>query len=136
MLTIRFSRVGKKKKPFYRIIISDKRKDPQGNYLELLGHYNPHTKDVVFKADRIQHWIKLGAGISNSVYNLLVSHKVIDSTDKKKSVFISKRRKSELDKKKEEEQKKVEEASAATAPATETSKEETAETSANSEEAK
>ena len=92
MLTIRFSRIGKKGKPFYRIIISEKAKDTQGRYLELLGHYNPHTKEAAIKADRINHWVRLGATMSNSVFNLMVRHKVIESDEKRRSVFISKKR--------------------------------------------
>ncbi len=93
MLTIRFSRIGKRKKPFFRIIISEKHKDTHGHYLELLGHYNPHTKDAVFKKDRILYWIQKGATLSNSVFNLLVAHKVIESAAKRKSVYISGKRK-------------------------------------------
>jgi len=92
MLTIRFSRIGKKRKPFYRVIISEKSKDTKGNYLELLGHYNPHTKEATLKVDRIKHWLENGATASSSVFNLLVNQKIIDSEKKRKSVFISKKR--------------------------------------------
>jgi small subunit ribosomal protein S16 len=60
MLTIRFSRVGKKSFPTYRLIISEKARDPYGKSLEILGSYNPHTKDLVAKADRIKYWISKG----------------------------------------------------------------------------
>jgi len=102
MLIIRFSRIGKKKKAFYRIIISEKSKDTKGTYLELLGHYNPHTKAVVLKKDRITHWLERGAATSNSIFNLLVTHGVITSDTKKKSVFLSKKRKEKLAGKKAE----------------------------------
>lgn len=100
MLTIRFSRGGKKKKPFYRIIISEKHKDTQNKYLELLGHYNPHTKQAVFKTDRIRYWVQQGATVSNSVFNLLVSHDILESDTKRRSVFISVKRAKKLDDKK------------------------------------
>src|SRR3989338_7217178 len=96
MLTIRFSRIGKRKKPFFRIIVSEKHKDTQGHYLELLGHYNPHTKEAVLKADRISHWLTMGATVSDTVYNLLVKHKIIQSDAKRKVVHISGKRKAKL----------------------------------------
>ena len=96
MLTIRFSRVGKRRKPFFRIIVSEKHKDTQGHYLELLGHYNPHTKETVLKADRISHWLRMGAGTSDTVYNLLVKHKIIQSDATRKVVHISAKRKAKM----------------------------------------
>ncbi|MBI4090876.1 MAG: 30S ribosomal protein S16 [Candidatus Komeilibacteria bacterium] len=96
MLTIRFSRIGKRKNPFYRIIISEKQRDTHDRYLELLGHYDPRTKEISLKADRITHWIRMGATLSNSVFNLLVQHKVIQSDTKRKSVAISGRRKAAI----------------------------------------
>lgn len=110
MLTIRFSRIGKRKKPFFRVIVSEKQKDTQGHYLELLGHYNPHTKEAFLKADRISHWLTAGAGVSDTVYNLLVKHKIIESDAKRKVVHISGKRKAKL-----AEKAKEKEAAAATA---------------------
>jgi small subunit ribosomal protein S16 len=73
MLTIRLSRVGKKKQPSYRLIVSEKSKDPWGKYLENLGNYNPLTNPatVTFKTDRIKHWLAQGAQASDTVWNLL-----------------------------------------------------------------
>ncbi len=120
MLTIRFSRVGKRKKPFFRIIVSEKQKDTQGHYLELLGHYNPHTKEAVLKADRISHWLTLGAGTSDTVYNLLLKHKIIQADAGRKVVHISTKRKAKLDEKKAEKEKADQPAApAAEAPASE-----------------
>lgn len=100
MLTIRFSRIGKKKKPFYRLIISEKTKDTWGTFLEQLGHYDPQTKKATLKADRITYWISVGSQMSNSVHNLLVKEGVIKAKDdkKKKSVFISKKRAVKIEK--------------------------------------
>ena len=105
MLTIRLSRIGKKKKPMYRLIISEKAKDPYGRALEILGTYNPFTKDVVFKKDRILYWIKNGAGLSDTVNNLLVENKIISS----KKVTVSKISKKRKDKKDEKNKEKQEE---------------------------
>lgn len=104
MLTIRFSRIGKRRKPFYRIIISEKQQDTQGHYLELLGHYNPHTKEATLKGDRITHWLGLGAATSDTVFNLLVKHKLITSDQKRRSVTISARRAEKIAQKKKEQE--------------------------------
>lgn len=77
MLTIRLSRIGKRKKPMYRLIISEKAKDPYGRALEILGSYNPFTKELQAKKDRIEHWLKQGSGMSATVNNLLVEKGLI-----------------------------------------------------------
>lgn len=80
MLKICLSRTGKTKQPTYRVIVLEKTKDPWGDYLELLGTYNPRTKPstIQLKADRIQYWISKGAQPSPTVHNLLVDQKIID----------------------------------------------------------
>ena len=97
MLAIRFTRVGKAKKPTYRVIISEKNKDPWGNFLELLGNYNPHTKEAQLNAERIQYWIKCGAQPSPSVHNLLLKQNIITG-EKKKTVKISAKRHAKMEK--------------------------------------
>src|SRR3990167_4872642 len=94
MLTIRLSRVGKKKQPTYRFIVSEKSKDPWGDNLEILGHFNPRTNQptLVIKADRVKHWISRGATTSDTVNNLLIEQKIIEG-DKRRIVKISRKRK-------------------------------------------
>ncbi|MFA4955094.1 MAG: 30S ribosomal protein S16 [Patescibacteria group bacterium] len=101
MITIRLSRVGKTKQPIYRLIVSDKRKDPWGKYLENLGTFNPRTEPatVDFKVDRIKYWISIGAQTSATVWNLLVDKKILEGA-KRKTVSISQSRKAKLEKKK------------------------------------
>lgn len=77
MLTIRLSRFGKKKHPVFRVIVSEKAKDTLGDYLELLGTYDPHTNKAALKTDRIQYWLSKGAQTSGVVHNLLVGEKII-----------------------------------------------------------
>lgn len=77
MLVIRLSRIGKKNHPTFRLIISEKSKDLYGDYLELLGNYDPHTNQVNLKADRIKYWLSKGAQPSGTVHNLLVDKKII-----------------------------------------------------------
>ncbi len=84
MLVIRLTRVGKKKQPSYRFVVQDKRKDPWGKALDIVGHYNPRTspKTIEFKTERIKEWLAKGAVPSATVHNLLVDAKIM--SDKKK----------------------------------------------------
>jgi len=80
MLTIRLTRVGRKNDPSFRVIIIDsKRKVKAGNYLEMLGSHDPRLNKTELKADRIKHWLSMGAQTSDTVHNLLVTHKIIDA---------------------------------------------------------
>ena len=101
MLTIRLSRVGKAKQPNYRLIVSEKTKDPWGDSLEILGTYNPLREPPIvnFKADRITYWISKGAQTSDTVRNLLIDQKIIEGA-KRKKVSMSKRRAEKMAKKK------------------------------------
>lgn len=86
MLKIKLSRKGKKKYPIYRIIISEVARDPYGRSLEILGFYNPHTKELNVKADRVKHWLDQGAQMTDTVNNLLVGQKIVEG----KKVAVSK----------------------------------------------
>jgi small subunit ribosomal protein S16 len=118
MLTIRLQRIGKAKYPQYRLIISEKARDTQGTYLENLGTYNPHAKENQFipKADRIKYWLEKGASTSDTIHNLLVKNSIIKG-EKKKSVYLSTKRKAKVAEKQAEKQKAAAAASAAATPA-------------------
>lgn len=80
MLTIRLTRVGKKKDGSFRVVVVDsKRKVKAGNYLEMVGSYDPRVDSVSLKVDRVKHWMSVGAKPSDTVHNLLVSQKIIDA---------------------------------------------------------
>jgi small subunit ribosomal protein S16 len=80
MITIRLTRVGKKNDPSFRVIVVESKRKPQpGNYLEMVGSYDPRSDRIELKADRIKHWIDMGAQTSDTVHNLLVSQKIIDA---------------------------------------------------------
>ena len=71
-LAMRLSRGGRKKRPFYRIVVTDKRMPRDGRYIERLGTYNPllakdDEKRVVLNEDRIKHWLGEGAEPSHRV---------------------------------------------------------------------
>lgn len=99
MVKIIFSRVGKTKQPHYRIIAVDKQKDPWGKSIEILGNYNPRNKEIKLEVERIKYWISKGAQPSATVFNLLVTQKVIEGK-KKSATTISKKRQTKIDAKK------------------------------------
>lgn len=78
MLTIRFNRVGKRNQAAFRIVLQEKAKAPGRRHVEVLGSWNPHTKEAVLKNDRILYWIEKGAEVSDSVHNLLVKQGAIE----------------------------------------------------------
>lgn len=99
MLTLRLQRLGKSKQPSYRLIVSEKNRDTQYGALEILGNFNPRDKKFEVKAERVKHWIGKGAQASGTVFNLLLKQGIIEGK-KRKSVFLSKKRKEKIAKKK------------------------------------
>ncbi len=77
MVKIRLARIGKRKKPMYRIVVSDSQKDTFGRFLEILGQYNPFTKVCEVKKDRVLYWVGKGAQLSPTLHNLMVDQNVI-----------------------------------------------------------
>lgn len=79
MLTIRLSRVGRKNDPSFRVIVVESKKKPKtGSYLEMVGSYDARKGGVQLNKERITHWIKQGATVSDTVHNLLINEKVIE----------------------------------------------------------
>ena len=76
MLSIRMRRTGSKKRPFFRVVVSEARSKKEGEFIEVLGFYNPRTKPAVveIEKDRITYWISKGARPSDSVRTLLKKH--------------------------------------------------------------
>lgn len=72
------ARFGKKKQPTYRLIINEAGRDTYGKALENLGNYDPRSKKLDVKADRVKYWISVGAQLTDSVNNLLIANKVIE----------------------------------------------------------
>lgn len=66
-VAIRFSRQGKKKSPFYRIVAADKRAARDGRFIELLGTYHPMTKVLKLDKERYEKWVKVGAQPSGTL---------------------------------------------------------------------
>jgi small subunit ribosomal protein S16 len=82
MLSIRMTRVGSKKKPFFRVVLTEARSKRESQFLETLGTYNPRTKPakVELNKERVQHWIGQGARPSDSVRTLLAKYLTKDLT--------------------------------------------------------
>ena len=70
---IRLKRMGKKKRPFYRIVAADSRRARDGRFLEVLGTYNPIERPAVISVneDRLSYWLGEGAETSDTVGSLL-----------------------------------------------------------------
>jgi small subunit ribosomal protein S16 len=76
MLSIRMKRVGSKKKPFFRVVVTEAKSALESSFVENVGTYNPRSKPALVEIDkeRVQHWLKLGAQPSDSVRTLLAKH--------------------------------------------------------------
>ncbi len=74
-LKIRLRQQGRNNRPFYRVVLTDARAPRDGKYLEALGWYNPFEKEIdkllSINSERIQHWLGLGAELSESVESLV-----------------------------------------------------------------
>jgi small subunit ribosomal protein S16 len=69
-------RVGSKKKPYFRVVVTEAKSARESSFVENVGTYNPRSKPAVVEInkERIQHWIKKGAQPSDSVRTLLAKH--------------------------------------------------------------
>jgi len=89
MLMIRFQRIGRKNDPAFRIAVLEKASGPKaGKYVDLVGTYNPKTKESSLKPELIKEWVAKGAQVSPSVMNLLIAKGVYEG---KKIQVISKK---------------------------------------------
>jgi small subunit ribosomal protein S16 len=72
-VTIRMARHGRKKRPFYRVVVADKDMPRDGRFLELVGTVNPLTDPhtIALKEDRIKYWLGVGARPSDTVSRII-----------------------------------------------------------------
>ena len=77
MLVIRLTRIGTKKRPTYRVVVTEARTPRDSRVVERLGYYNPKTQPATLKVDRgrVTHWLKAGAQPSATVKSLLKKYK-------------------------------------------------------------
>lgn len=73
MLTIRLARIGKKKHPFYRVIVTEKTRPRNGRFVEIVGTYDPQKKPAIVQlnSERVQYWLGKGAQPSDTVRSLI-----------------------------------------------------------------
>lgn len=79
MVTIRLSRTGKRKQPYYRIVVQDGTQDPWAPAIEVLGNLDPRKerKEAVVNQERAAYWLSVGAQPSATVHNLFVELGII-----------------------------------------------------------
>lgn len=81
MLTIRLQRVGKKNQAVFRIVLAEKQRAVKKQFVELLGHYNPRSKEFGIKDEaRLKYWISQHVEISPTVHNLLIDKGLLTGT--------------------------------------------------------
>lgn len=98
MLTIRLQRTGRKNQAQFRVVLTDSKNSPKsGRFKEILGSYDPKSGITQFNADRVKHWVGLGAKASGTVHNFLVDKKII--TGDKKNVLPKKTKQTKEEKK-------------------------------------
>jgi small subunit ribosomal protein S16 len=78
VLSIRLSRIGKKKQPFYRVVVIDKRRPRDGRFVEIVGSYNPlkNPPEVTLNTERVKHWLGYGAQPSDTVRTFIRKQKI------------------------------------------------------------
>ncbi len=72
MVKIRLARMGRKKRPFYRIVVTDSKRRRDSGWIESIGYYNPLTEPTTVKIDmdRLNYWLGVGAQMSERVAKL------------------------------------------------------------------
>ena len=78
-VVIRMMRAGAKKRPFYRVVVAESRRQRDGRFVEILGYYDPLATPYAFKIDeeKVKSWIALGAQPSIQAASLLRKHGII-----------------------------------------------------------
>ena len=73
MVVIRLARGGAKKRPYYRVVVADRRMPRDGRYIERVGNFDPRVEEaqINLKLDRIDYWLKTGAKPSDTVKSLV-----------------------------------------------------------------
>lgn len=96
MLAISLMRMGAKGKPFYRLVVKEKRSKRDGKYLENVGTYNPmlDPAEVILNHDRIQYWIGVGAQPTETVTSLIKNNPV--QTEEERALALAAREEKRL----------------------------------------
>lgn len=80
MIRIRLKRIGKKRHPFYRVVVADKPDKRDGRFIENLGSYDPHANPpaIIVDGEKAKEWLKKGAQPSESAEKILVRAGVME----------------------------------------------------------
>ena len=89
MLRIRLTRVGKRKQPAYRLVVTDKRNPRDGAHVEIVGHYNPLTNPatITLKEERLVYWLQNGAQPSETAAKILTKAGVMEQAGRAPVVY-------------------------------------------------
>ena len=83
MVAIRLRRAGSKKRPFFRVVVTDSRAARDSSFVEILGHYNPRTKPAIVDVnkERVEYWIKAGAVPTDTVRTLVARMPAVEASE-------------------------------------------------------
>ena len=97
MVKIRLRRMGAKKQPTYRFVVSDARSPRDGRFIEILGHYNPRTEPKTVEIDeaKVKEWLAKGAQPSDPVRRLLAEKGLVERGHVPEATRKKKKEKSE-----------------------------------------
>ena len=116
MLKMRLQRIGRKNNPSYRIVVTDSRNAPsRGRHVDYVGSYDPLLGRVQIDAEKAKHWLSNGVQPSDTVYNFLVSEKILEgkkrnALSRKSPIIDEAKLKAEAEAKAEREAKAMKEA--------------------------
>ena len=79
MVAMRLTRIGSKKRPYYRIVVIDNRRAQNGRFLEIVGQYNPlvDPSRIELNEDRVRYWLSKGAQPSETVRSILHKKEIV-----------------------------------------------------------
>ncbi len=79
MLKMRLTRTGRRKRPYYRVVVTEHTSPRDGGFVEIIGHYDPLAEEsvLVVKPDRVEHWLSHGAQPTQTVHRLLAKQGLI-----------------------------------------------------------
>lgn len=76
MLVIRLRRIGSKKRPYFRVVVTESSRARDGRAVEAIGHYDPRTRPETLQLnrERLAYWLKAGARASDTIRTLIARH--------------------------------------------------------------
>ena len=75
-VSLRLTRAGRKKLPFYHVVVADSRRARDGKFIEKLGYFDPLKKELKWDAERVTHWLNVGAQPSDRIAKMLIKEGV------------------------------------------------------------